>query len=87
MVEQLNLVDHDDKVAKAAFRLLLNDPAPMTMGALAERIGVEQALVAQVFDHLRLVVYIRQLNDESPAPPDDRADTPCCGLCGKWRKR
>lgn len=28
MVEQLNLVDHDDNVAKAAFRLLLNDRDP-----------------------------------------------------------
>ncbi|HEY8767448.1 MAG TPA: organomercurial lyase [Dehalococcoidia bacterium] len=55
MVEQLNLVDHDDKFAKAAFRLLLNDATPMPMGTLAERIGVEQALVTRVFDHLRLV--------------------------------
>ena len=31
MVEQLNLVDHDDNVAKAAFRLLLNDAIPMPM--------------------------------------------------------
>jgi len=55
MVEQLNLVDHDDNVAKAAFRLLLNDAIPMPMRTLAERIGVDPALVTQVFDHLRLV--------------------------------
>jgi alkylmercury lyase len=55
MVEQLNLVDHDDKVAKAAFRLLLNDAAPIPMGTVAERIGVDQALVTQVLDRLRLV--------------------------------
>ena len=49
MVEQLNLVDHDDKVAKAAFRLLLNDATPMPMGTLAERIGVEGPSSPKVF--------------------------------------
>jgi alkylmercury lyase len=55
MVEQLNLVDHGDNIAKAAFGLLLNDPTPLLMAILAERIGVQQTLVMQVFDQLRLV--------------------------------
>ncbi len=55
MVEQLNLVDHGDNIAKAAFGLLLNNPTPLPMAILAERIGVQQSLVTQVFDQLRLV--------------------------------
>ncbi|MEX1194365.1 MAG: organomercurial lyase [Dehalococcoidia bacterium] len=55
MVEQLNLVDHGDKIAKAAFRLLLNDATPLPMTTLAERIGVDERMVQQALDDLKLV--------------------------------
>lgn len=52
MVEQLNLVDHGSRVAKEAFRILLNDATPLPMATLAERIGTDQRLVKQVLDDL-----------------------------------
>jgi Alkylmercury lyase. len=52
LVEQLNLVDHGSRVAKEAFRILLNDATPLPMATLAERIGTDQRLVKQVLDDL-----------------------------------
>jgi len=55
LVEQLNLVDHGDRIAKEAFRLLLNEADPLPISTLAERIGVAEEVVRQALDGLRLV--------------------------------
>lgn len=53
LVEQLNLVNHGDHIAKQAFRMLLNDAKPLPMARLAEHVGVEQVLVKQALDGLK----------------------------------
>lgn len=54
MVEQLNLVNHNDPIAKAAFKMLLGDATPVTITALSERVGVGPGVVRRVLDELRL---------------------------------
>jgi hypothetical protein len=55
LVEQLALVDHADSVAKEAFRILLSDATPLSMTALAERIGADKTAVRKILDDLMLV--------------------------------
>ena len=55
MVEQLNLVDHNDRIAKEAFRILLREAAPQSTVALAARVGADPQLVEQVLSDLQRI--------------------------------
>lgn len=55
MVEQLNLVDHSDRIAKEAFRILLSEAVPQSTAALSKRAGADQRLVEQVFRDLQRI--------------------------------
>lgn len=54
MVEQLNLVDHNDRIAKEAFRMLLSDATPVAITSLSEHAGANPGVVRRVLDELRL---------------------------------
>jgi len=55
MPEQLNLVDHGDSVAKAAFRMLLDDPQPLPMRLIASRLELDPGFVSRALDGLTAV--------------------------------
>jgi alkylmercury lyase len=55
MVEQLNLVNHNDRIAKEAFRILLSEAAPQSTSDLAERVGADKRLVEQVLSDLQRI--------------------------------
>lgn len=55
MVEQLNLVDHKDRIAKEAFRILLSEAAPQSTAALAQRVGADRQIVEQVLGDLQRI--------------------------------
>jgi alkylmercury lyase len=63
MVEQLNLVDHNDHVAKEAFGMLLREAAPVTIAALSEQAGADPGGVRRVLDELRLAGWVETDGD------------------------
>lgn len=53
LLDQLDLADHDDNIAREAFRILLSGSGVLPISTLAERVGTEPALVRQLLENLQ----------------------------------